>query len=180
LGLITGFDDILLFILRTILLEFSILYVNQCNYTKIDLNSGLYSVLLGVISYIFGSILKILMKSDNLIYYYIIGSVLSTIIYLIAKCYFQFDKLDKFLYNNDESIIEFVLFRFVYYFILGYIFQFNGLFSSIIQTIIIEFLIAYVERCQINNINWETGILSIIIGLTSYLIGATISYYYNK
>ena len=190
LGTIIGFDDLLYFMIRTIILEYALLYVNKCDYKQIDMNSGLYSICIGIISYILGSFVNLLFKSNininmtYLVYSYIIGSILLTLMFLVAKCYYNFHYLDSILYKNnnigESNLVEYVLFHVVYYMILGYIFEFNGWKSSIVQTIIIEFLIAYVEKCDANNINWETGIYSIIIGLTSYFIGASIRFYMKK
>ena len=184
LGIFTGFDDLYNFIIRTIISEYSLLYVNTCDYHKLNAKSVIYSICIGILSYMVGSLIRYLFNSkinmENIVYIYIIGSILLTLVFLVAKCYYNFNYLDSILYkNNDEeksNIIEYILFHVVYYMILGYIFEFNGWKSSIVQTIIIEFLIAYVEKCDVNNINWETGIYSIIIGLTSYFIGATIKY----
>lgn len=87
---------------------------------------------------------------------------------------------DKYLYidkNNDYSTLYYILFHVVYYLVLGLLFGFIGWKSSIIQTIIVEFLIAYVQKCDYLSINIETGIYSILIGLTSYFTGAIIRFY---
>lgn len=120
------------------------------------------------------------------VFIYIILSILFTIIFLIAKCYMGINYFDKYLYidkNNENSTLYFVLFHVVYYMILGFLFEFRGWKSSIIQTIIVEFLIAYIQKCNYKTINIESGIYSIIIGLTSYFTGSILRFllhYYIK
>jgi hypothetical protein len=190
LGLLTGFSGLLLTIIRTLLVEISLLYIRKCrDYTylyqdimDINLKTALISTLISIISYICGSILKEVYNQGNGVYIYIIGSIVSTIIFLVLKCEYNIKIFDKYLYSEKPSIkgddidaiLKFILFRIVYYIILGSIFQFNGWFWSILQTILLEFMILYGENCDMN-ININSGIYSIIIGLTSYFVGAFIS-----
>ena len=187
LGLLTGFEGLYITVLRTLLIELSLLYIRKCrdnkelykNMMNININSAVISTILSVISYIFGSILKEVYSQGNGVYIYIIGSIVSTIIFLVLKCEYNIKYFDKYLYDKTnklekENLLNFILFRVVYYIILGLIFQFNGWFWSILQTILLEFMILYGENCDMN-ININSGIYSIIIGLTSYFVGAFIS-----
>jgi hypothetical protein len=187
LGLLTGFDGLYITVLRTLLIELSLLYIRKCrdnkelykNMMNININSALISTILSIISYICGSILKEVYNQGNGVYIYIIGSIVSTIIFLVLKCEYNIKDFDKYLYDKTnklekENLLKFILFRIVYYIILGSIFQFNGWFWSILQTILLEFMILYGENCDMN-ININSGIYSIIIGLTSYFVGAFIS-----
>ena len=170
-----------------------ILGIYKMNIKKINNNDKIITTVISVI--ILSLILLLSIKYYKYIYYifinyyvyiYIISSILSTLLFLIAKCYMGFDYFDKFLYidkndkNDKNDILYYVLFHIVYYIILGLIFEFNGWKSSIIQTIIVEFLIAYVEKCDYKYINIKTGIYSIIIGLASYFTGSTIRYLLNN
>lgn len=149
------FDDntiILFFVFSIILLSYIIIYFNSIYYIFIN----------------------------YYVYIYIISSILFTILFLFAKCYMGLTYFDKYLYidkNNDYSTLYYILFHVVYYLVLGLLFGFIGWKSSIIQTIIVEFLIAYVQKCDYLSINIETGIYSILIGLTSYFTGAIIRFY---
>lgn len=115
--------------------------------------------------------------------FYLISSIIFTIVFSVLKCNYNFTYFDNILYKKEHdnfNIVEYIFFHIVYYMILGFIFAFNSWELSIVQTVLIELLIAYVEKCDRNNVNWESGITSIIIGLTSYFIGAylnTIIYY---
>lgn len=187
LGILTGFEGLYITVLRTLLIELSLLYIRKCrdnkelykNIMNININSAFISTILSVISYIFGSILKEVYSQGNGVYIYIIGSIVSTIIFLVLKCEYNIKYFDKYLYDKTnklekENLLNFILFRVVYYIILGSIFKFNGWFWSILQTILLEFMILYGENCDMN-ININSGIYSIIIGLTSYFVGAFIS-----
>lgn len=187
LGIIFGKEYLLLTIIRIIIIELSLIYVEKCDMKEIKIDSGIYSIILSIIGYLIGVGLILLWNMkitynklmNYLVTIYIISSIGLTILYLFAKCYYNFDYFDSILYKKegDEKILNYILFHVVYYLILGLIFGMNEWQMSIIQTIIIEFLIAYVERCDYKNINYMTGIYSILIGLTSYFAGGLFSYY---
>ena len=62
------------------------------------------------------------------------------------------------------------MFHIVFYFTMGLIFRFNDLWLQIIQTIFVEFAILYGEKCTMNTNNYQSAVLSILIGLISYII----------
>lgn len=182
LGFFSNFNNIFSFILQLILFELFISYINKN--TDININLLIYIISISLISYITGIIIhKIYYKSVSIKYFiniYIIITVLLTIAFLVARCYYNFNYFDDFLYkkdNENKNMIKYVLFHVIYYMILGYVFSFNKWQENILHIIVVELLIAYVERCNYKNMNWATGIYSITIGLFSYFTGASIKYY---
>jgi hypothetical protein len=116
-------------------------------------------------------ILKILLEI------YLYGAILLTILFIILKCHYKITYFDKYLYLSKDiekkykNLFDYIGFHVILYFILGLIFQFDNLLIIIIKTIFIEFAFVFIENCTIAKMNYETAILSIIIGMTSYIIG---------
>ena len=114
---------------------------------------------------------------------YIYGATLLTILFLVMKCYFKITVFDQFLYlsdekendnnqnNKTEKLLYFIGFHVIFYFVLGLIFQYNDLWMQIIQTIFIEFALVIGQHCTVENINYQSAILSIVIGMSSYIAG---------
>jgi hypothetical protein len=112
---------------------------------------------------------------------YLYGAILLSILFIILKCYYKITYFDKYLYlSNDskdsedsekkmENLLYYIGFHVIFYFILGLIFQFDKLLMQILQTIFVEFAFVFAENCTFENMNYESAIISIIIGMTSYI-----------
>jgi len=107
---------------------------------------------------------------------YIYGAIAFTLLFILLKCQYNITYFDEFLYLSDEKTVDnsklfyFIMFHIVFYFTMGLIFRFNDLWLQIIQTIFVEFAILYGEKCTMNTNNYQSAILSILIGLISYII----------
>jgi len=111
--------------------------------------------------------------------FYIYGATAATILFILLKCQFNITIFDEYLYLSESSatgskMFYFVMFHVVFYFSMGLIFRFKDLWLQIIQTIFVEFALLYGEKCTLRNINYESAILSITIGMLSYIIAAAL------
>jgi hypothetical protein len=108
---------------------------------------------------------------------YIYGAIALTLLFLVLKCFFNITYFDKFLYlskdegNQTEKLLYFIGFHVVFYFVLGLIFQYKDLWLQIIQTIFVEFALVAGEKCSVEDLNYQSAILSIVIGMSSYIAG---------
>lgn len=116
------------------------------------------------------------------VYEYLFITILITVIYAIVKCHFQIKIFDKFVYIENssskltkEDIFKYLLFHVFGYMIIGYIFSNKYFASNLIQTIIIECLLAALKNCNMNEIlQYDvifTAVSSITIGMMSYYVG---------
>lgn len=115
---------------------------------------------------------------QKIYYTYIVLAIISTFVFLYAKCYFQFNTFDRFLYKGNDNMIEYVLFHIVTYFILGVLFGFNHYIIMLLKTLIIEIGISLIEKCDIYDINISSVISSILIGMISFTFGCVLNWYY--
>ena len=107
---------------------------------------------------------------------YIYGATFLTILFIVLKCHFKITIFDKFLYIPKESqetnnLMYYILFHVIFYFVLGLIFKHDDLWIQILQTIFVEFALLYGENCTIQNANYQSAIISIFVGMISYILG---------
>ena len=108
---------------------------------------------------------------NDLFYIYLVIATLLTLLFLVAKCLFDFTLLDRFIYISDESLFEYVLSHVVIYFIYGMIFGGSHLGMFMVKTVFVEFSLVYVHKCSFDGMPIDSAIYSIIIGIVSFMAG---------
>lgn len=117
---------------------------------------------------------------NDIFYIYVVFAIFFTVIFILAKCLYEFKKYDKYLYMSNETWLEYVLFHVVTYMLLGLIFGVDNFVLFLIKTVVVELGLAYVKNCSIENIPIESALYSIIIGIVSYIVGINIRNLYKK
>jgi hypothetical protein len=113
-------------------------------------------------------------------YLYLILVAISIVTFAILKCIYKINMFDPLIYKdpNDRSIISkitYYLSHIIFYGLFGILFGFSILPEMIIKTIIIEFILIGIKNCNIFDISdIESAILSIFVGIISYIMGALI------
>lgn len=113
-------------------------------------------------------------------YIYVIFLILSLTSYTILKCIYKINSFDVLIYadNYDDSLVSkatYFLSHFVFYAIFGVLFGLDILPEMIIKTIIIEFILIIIKNCNVFYIkDVSSAILSIFVGILSYMFGALI------
>ena len=113
-------------------------------------------------------------------YLYIIFLILSLTSYTVLKCIYKINSLDSLIYSdsNDTSLLskmQYFLSHFVFYAIFGILFGLDILPEMIIKTIVIEFILILIKNCNLFDLkDVSSGILSIFVGILSYMFGALI------
>ena len=119
-------------------------------------------------------------------YLYIIFVAISLISFSILKCVYKVNAFDTLIYTdpNDASIMSRTIYyisHIVFYGLFGVLFGFEILPEFIIKTIIIEFVLIGIKNCNIFQItDIESAILSIFVGIISYITGALIVIMYSQ
>lgn len=108
---------------------------------------------------------------DDLFYIYLVAATSLTVLFLVAKCLFDFTLFDRFVYISDESLLEYVISHVVVYFILGVIFGGTNLGMFMIKTVVVEFALVYVHKCSFDGMPVDSAIYSIVIGVISFMVG---------
>lgn len=111
---------------------------------------------------------------DSIFYIYIVSAIVLTVLFILAKCLYEFKRFDKYLYISNETWLEYVLFHVVTYMILGFIFGIDNFMLFLMKTVVVEMGLAYVKDCSIESIPVDSALYSIIIGIVSYISGINI------
>jgi len=128
---------------------------------------------------------------EKYVYEYLYATIIITIIYAFIKCYFNVSVFDKYVYIENkasklttDAIIKYLIFHVFGYMIIGYIFTNKHFTSNLLQTILIECILASIKNCKPNELYKEdvlfTAFSSICIGMFSYFIGGVIRNYTYK
>lgn len=119
-------------------------------------------------------------------YLYVIFVVISLISFYVLKCIYKINAFDTLIYTdpNDKSIMSRTIYyisHVLFYGLFGILFGFDILPEFIIKTILIEFVLIGIKNCNIFEItDIESALLSIFIGIISYITGALIVIMYSQ
>lgn len=118
---------------------------------------------------------------DTIFFYlYILSLILSLVSFIVIKCVFKINYLDKFVYEDTEDTsinaqIMFYLSHFIFYVPFGLIFSFDIFPEMILKIVFFEFSLAAIKNCDPYNIdNMDFAILCSVVDIISYIIGALI------
>jgi hypothetical protein len=123
----------------------------------------------------------------NTIYFYIylIALIVTTTIFILSRCVFDYHDMDIFFYpNHNNNIFEnyiYLISHIIVNFLLGVFFGFEIIKGMILKIILFEMMLFLTERCDVfYTTNISSLIIIIIISVSFYTIGSFAKIIFDK
>lgn len=118
-------------------------------------------------------------------YMYLLALVLTTTIYILSRCVFDYHDLDIFFYpNHNNNILEnyiYLISHILVNYFLGLIFGLEIIYGMILKIILFESMLYATERCDIfNTTKISTLIIIVIISVSFYALGSITKLIFSK
>jgi len=118
-------------------------------------------------------------------YIYLIALIITTTLFILSRCVFDYHDLDIFFYpNHNKNIFEnytFLMSHIIVNFLLGVYFGFEIINGMILKIILFEILLFITERCDVfYTTNISSLIIIIILSVSFYTIGSVANIIFKK
>jgi hypothetical protein len=118
-------------------------------------------------------------------YIYLIALIVTTTLFILSRCVFDYHDLDIFFYpNHNNNIFEnyiYLISHIIVNFLLGLFFGFEIINGMILKIILFEIMLFITERCDVfYTTNISSLIIIIIISVSFYTIGSVANFIFKK
>lgn len=118
-------------------------------------------------------------------YIYLITLIVTTTLFILSRCVFDYHDLDIFFYpNHNNNIFEnyiYLISHIIVNFLLGLFFGFEIINGMILKIILFEIMLFITERCDVfYTTNISSLIIIIIISVSFYTIGSVANFIFKK
>jgi hypothetical protein len=118
-------------------------------------------------------------------YIYLIALIVTTTLFILSRCVFDYHDLDIFFYpNHNNNIFEnyiYLISHIIVNFLIGLFFGFEIINGMILKIILFEMMLFITERCDIfYTTNISSLIIIIIISVSFYTIGSVANFIFKK
>jgi hypothetical protein len=118
-------------------------------------------------------------------YIYLIALIVTTTLFILSRCVFDYHDLDIFFYpNHNNNIFEnyiYLISHIIVNFLLGLFFGFEIINGMILKIILFEMMLFITERCDVfYTTNISSLIIIIIISVSFYTIGSVANFIFKK
>ena len=118
-------------------------------------------------------------------YIYLIALIVTTTLFILSRCVFDYHDLDIFFYpNHNNNIFEnyiYLISHIIVNFLLGLFFGFEIINGMILKIILFEIMLFITERCDVfYTTKISSLIIIIIISVSFYTIGSVANFIFKK
>ena len=118
-------------------------------------------------------------------YIYLIALIVTTTLFILSRCVFDYHDLDIFFYpNHNNNIFEnyiYLISHIIVNFLIGLFFGFEIINGMILKIILFEIMLFITERCDVfYTTNISSLIIIIIISVSFYTIGSVANFIFKK